>query len=275
MRFKQFILEDLPKKPSSQPIEMTKALEWARRFAPHVMERARSGKLSLYRGVEGTSGAFQLGDSTTFKRVSKNTHNYYTKFISTSPKWSAYPSRESAYICATNDRIASGYGDLFFVLPADDAKVGKCDAHDIWRSFPELEEALGLPGLNSLNHYLIALMKALDGEITPDTDAEEIRKTLRGWTLKRLYDLAETPKKLNHQIIQQLEVTVRTMAKKGLGTFEDLLEYCLDPEINNFTTSIAAKANVPSKPGVEAWIEGKALFIREDQFQDFLQQYFK
>ena len=274
MRFKQFILEDLPKIPSTKPISADKALAWAKENASQVMSRVRDGKISLLRGVDESVGDYQLGDSTTFKRISKNTHNYYTKFISTSKRWQDFPSRESAYICASTDRIASGYGDMFYVIPADDAKVGKCNSHDIWRSFPVLEESLGLPGLNSLNQLLISLMKAIDGKITPDIDAEAIRETLRGWNLKRLYDLANK-NKLNHQNQESLEQAIHTMVKKGLGNFEELLEYCLDPKINNFTTSIAAKADVPSKPGIEAWIEGKALFIKEDKLQDFLLQYFK
>jgi len=276
MRFKDYLNEEaLSKVPKTNSVELEEALAWVKEHAHTVMKRVRDGKISLLRGVEGSKGAYQFGDTSTFKRVSKNTHNYYTKFIATSSKWSNYPSRESAYICATNDRIAAGYGDLFYVIPADDAKIGKCDSHDIWKSFPVLESSLGLPGLNSLNQLLISLMKVIDGEVTPDTDGEAIRTTLRGWTLKRLYDLVENKTaKINHQNRQSLEDAIHTMVKKKFGNFEELLEYCLDPEINNFNKYIASKADVPSKPGVEAWIEGKAIFVREDQLQDFLEKYF-
>jgi len=277
MRFKQYLLEDLPRVPTSTPTSLDKAIKWARENAPNVMKRIKSGEISLLRGVDGSKGNYQFGDTSTFKRVSKNTYNYYTKFISTSSKWKEFPSRESAYICASNNRIASGYGDIFYVIPADNAKVGKCDSHDIWRSFPVLEKSIGVPGLNSLNVFLIALMKALDGKITPDTDASEIRETLRGWTLKKLYDLVDDngKPKLNHQNAEQLEVAIKTMVSKGFANFEQLLEYCLDPKINNFTTSIADKASVPSKPGVEAWVEGKVLFVNEAELKDFLEEYFK
>jgi hypothetical protein len=279
MRFKDYIMEEvaLPKVPSSKAVSYNEAVEWVKANASKVMKRVKDGKLNLVRGVDGTKGEYQLGDSTSFKRVSKNTHNYYTKFIATSKKWEAYPSRESAYICASTDRIASGYGDIFYVIPADDAKVGKCNSHDIWKSFPVLEESIGLPGLNSLNGLLMSLMKLINRGIVPDTDAEAIRGTLRGWTMKMLYDLVEKADagkvKISHQDVVSIEAAVRTMAKKGFSNFEELLEYCLDPSINNLTTAIAAKATVPEKPGVEAWIEGKALFIREDVFKEFLEQY--
>lgn len=282
MRFKEFIAEDAPPPtgPTSKSITLDRAVKWAKTMAPNVMTKVTIGKFNLYRGVMNSRGDYQLGNTEWFKRVSKNTMNYYTKFISTSPRWKDYPSRESAYVCTNRQGIAEGYGTVFLVIPADDAKLGIIDSHDMWKAFPALERTFELPGLNSLNILLVDLMKCTIGKVVPDTDVEELRKVMRGWTLKLLHDIGEGkyPKRARLQSTTEysIQTAVAVMVEKGFTNFEELLEYCLDPEVNKkFTTKRAMETQVNPTAAKEIWFEGMAIFIRHDHFEEFLNEYNK
>lgn len=276
MRFKAFMEDStLPNKPTSKSITFVNAVKWAKTMAPNVMRKVLAGKFHMYRGVDGTKGEYQLGNTANFKRVSKNTANYYTKLIATSKAWEKYPSRESAYVCATSGRIAQGYGKVFFVIPADTAKVGVVDSHDLWKGFPAIERILEIPGLNSLNDVLVEMMKVLEGKVLPDNDIEALRSAMRGWTMKRLYDMVESNKKIPYFVRDAAESGVQFMARKGMSNFEELIDYCLDPEVNNFHTMEAKDATLSDKPGKEVWFEGSCIFIAYAALEEFLEEYKK
>lgn len=283
MRFKTFLQEEspLPSQPTSKEITLERAAKWAKTMAPNVMSKVNSGKFMMYRGVPESKGQFQLGNTAWFKRVSKNTQNYYTKFISTSKNWKELPSRESAYVCTNKASVAEGYGNVFVVIPADDVQLAVITRHDMWKAFPILEKTLELPGLNSLNLLLVDLMRCIDGKVIPDTDIEGVRKAMRGWTMRILHDVAEGKfpnKKAKPPGYFYLSIlsAVQEMAKHGLGNFEELLEYCLDPKVNNtIYTNRAMDAKVVPTGMNEIWFEGTAIFIRHDHFEEFLTEYNK
>ena len=269
MRFKAF-MEDaaLPNKPTSKKITELQALKWVKTNAPTVMKHVQNGSFNFYRGM-AVKGNYHYGNSADFKRVSLNTQNYYNKFIATSKNWSSFPSRESAFVGATSPGIAGGYGDLYFIIPADSAMIGLCPSHDLWKSFPELEK-IDLNSLNSLNDILISLMQRVEKKIIPDNQIEELRKSMRTWNAKRLMDIAFKKIGYESHVIQTI---VEFMVDKGFNNFEDLIDQLLDPRKNGFEVMRASAASLPIKPGKEAWLEGEAIFVREAEMKEFLEKY--
>ena len=98
---------------------------------------AENREFGLYRGYATKSALLHYYvDPTTKARESTGTNNFYTSFISTSPRWRDYPRRDHSVIGSTSDSAALKYGDsVFYVVPENGAKFAFCDAPDCWNSF--------------------------------------------------------------------------------------------------------------------------------------------
>lgn len=280
MRFKDFLNEEgqLPSVPSSKKISYTAALKWAKENSPYVMNNIKAGKFNFVRGVMGASGDYQIGDSRTFKRVSKNTKNYYTKFISTSKSWKSFPSRESCFIGASTKRIAEGYGDVFAVIPADNAHMGICPAHDLWKSFPALEDAFNISSLTPFMDILIEIMKAELGKVIDDKNIDELREAMRSWSMKDMHDfsvgLFKHKVKVPRYVLESVQHFVHFMAEKHARNVEHALELCFDPEVNSFRQMPAKRCLFGKSESVEMWVEGEAMFIKLDKLDKFVEDYY-
>ena len=284
MRFKEFIQEDgqLPNKPHTSGTTFIRAVKWVKEHAPQYARNLKNNiGARIYRGaVDAGKSAFQFGDTSTFKRRSANTENYYTTFIATSDKWSEFPSREHAFICADNKSTAISYGrfnkDVYLVIPADNARLGICPTPDIWSSFSYLKTATDIKSLSSLNQFIKEASACFDGRVLSDSSSEFIRKTFRNWTIKDFDDMGRgVSKHPGHEVRHNTRVDAKDVAKAMLATksdnFEEFLEEMLDPKKNGFHHTKAADFKGPDAHA-EIWVQGEALFVRMTDFEEFLDE---
>lgn len=68
-------------------------------------------------------------------RVSENTSNYYTLWMSNHQSWSAYPPRNRSFICGADVATSRPYGNVYWAIPLGNPTIGICPENDIWHSF--------------------------------------------------------------------------------------------------------------------------------------------
>lgn len=97
-----------------------------------------SAEQTLYKGIlrnKNIIGDAVILDPTAIGRRSRNTQNYYTLLIDNLPNWSKYPKRSKSLIMSTNLNTAKIFGDIYRILPFNNAILGVCSHSDIWDSF--------------------------------------------------------------------------------------------------------------------------------------------
>lgn len=258
MRFIDFLNEEA-RKPHTQPASIGEAIDWANAHAKRFVGKMQKSRLCwLWRGQD--AAAISIGDSSTFRRKSLNSQNYYTQMIASSPKWKDYPSRERSFICSSNFKTAMGFGELNLVIPADDAHLGICPRADIWPAFEKRVKAvfgLGHGSLNSINMTIHWIGRKLNMNLTLIDDNQEFRKTLRSITRPDIEQL------LKDQIVKDddLSQLVRGMHRRELKNLEQAADWILDPGDAGFKQCKATEYTGPSEGHSEVWIGGKALFL--------------
>lgn len=260
MRFKKFLQEDSTSntvKTAMLSTDKEGIEKWVREHAAKVVQNL-STKNMLMRGVK-TGLEFATGDSTTFTRKAAYTKNFINLFIQDSPRWSKFPSRSSAFICANSFYGAEKYSssdDPFLVIPADNAKIGFCPEMDFWISFERGINKAGLPheyfeDIGAFNARIDDIGHMLKIKFS-ETDAEELHDQLRDVTPEALMKARHTTWKLD---------LINAMHKLEVTNLGDLMEIILGPELNKFqhfpSTSMTAKNDRH-----EMWVEGKCAFIK-------------
>ena len=272
MRFKDFLKEDeeLPTIPKSSKTTLVAAKKWVLAHSPEYAKKMINGE-RIYRG-QTTTSSFEIGYSHSFKRKSLNSKNFYTKFIAQSPAWKEFPSREHAYICATSVELAQGYGHTYLVVPADNAQIGICPAHDIWISFPRLNGIADIKSINSLNYFLEEFYRVVEGGAAP----EDLSSVMKTWTPEILREGSIGHNKTglrmsSHSCVEEARAYANAMEKHGFKNFKELTEWMLDPKDNGFY-HLEAK-DIPSTglpDNTEIWIEGDMLFVKREVANDFI-----
>ena len=153
--------QDLSKRRSIW-IGMDEAWEELRtRFSEACEIYSKGQTWGLYRGYstakhkeKSTNDMFFIDPKKSI-RTSKETNNFYTHWISTSPLWKDYPPRDRSVIGSFNQNIASDYGSLIFLLvPINGARFAITQDRDAWNSFSHASSffkvSFDSPGIDSI-----------------------------------------------------------------------------------------------------------------------------
>ena len=122
--------------------EGSRSREVTEKFALQYLEKYCQDSIKqdwrIYRGV-GAKETWNITDPTrSTPRESPNaSSNLYNLYFSNSPQWKEYPKRNMSIICSTVYNMAENFGDVFFLFPRDNAKIGVCPKEDIWVSFDD------------------------------------------------------------------------------------------------------------------------------------------
>lgn len=87
----------------------------------------------IFKGMRA-NGDLYLTNPAKIERISRNTTNYYTMILSNLPSWKEYPKRNRSIICTNCTDKAKIYGNIYLVIPFDNANFGICPKKDIWDS---------------------------------------------------------------------------------------------------------------------------------------------
>ena len=210
--------------------------------------------MPIYRGVGSSYDQYRVVDSNKGKpRQSANTLNYMTWLMDNLPSWKAYPKRSRGIICSTSLSYAGGYGQIYQIIPYDNAQIAVCPTIDVWESFEQPLDGMTVKDFNEWLEDLFyrfhtgvptswaTLKKALQ-----QVDAEFKNKSDNDGSL-RAYDWYNPYNLLNPN-------------KKIMKT----LDTELSPTKNNFKLGI----NNLSKDK-EVWIQGNAIMVNVDYVSDF------
>jgi hypothetical protein len=198
----------------------------------------------IYRGIPTGLSNIRLVDPSKYKRVSRNTHNYYTMIVDNSGKWKGFPMRSKSLICSTSTKKTSGYGDTYLMVPYKDAKIGICPKDDFWFSFDRIKSITG--GINASD--IMDLM-------------EELIDLFRMEPPEDYYDLRQTMEYCEEQLnseegMDDFLTVVRDRNKRTV------MEYYLTHKSSNFSTF--SKHNDKSLMGFFEWLfEPEGFSIKE------------
>ena len=222
----------------------------------------------LYRGVDKQL-QLQIGDTNIgAPRKSANTKNYYTLWVDNSPMWKDFPKRSRSFICTTDKEYASSFGEIYLVIPFDNAQIGICPSGDFWFSFE------GTSDLSRLNITIDGIFTAfLDLEIVNYGDVNNIdsedytflKKFLKEVTLQNLEKAKDNldsktgsewiRKRTFHTIyIREAEYLIN---KNKTKNFADAMDVILSPR--KFIKTDGKTFEAPGN--AECFVGGKALFL--------------
>lgn len=266
MRFKDYLSEEITR-PFTEEITENQAYDWIRTHARHYTDALFDDPSNaIFRGLNRRSEhhAYEYGDSSQFKRKAANTTNEMQLFVASSPKWKKFPSRESAFICATDSHLAGKYGELYMAIPADNAKIGICPTKDFWLSFEEGFDGTGFKRLDQVNFFLrngIGWANGVERLSFSQKDPEALRADLRKVDLEFL-DKAIAGVKTQDDASKYLRGVREQMKERGCDNLEELLEDMFDPLTNDFRATTAQDYDADDLGPLEVWIEGEACFIK-------------
>lgn len=205
----------------------------------------------LYRGYEGPE--YVLVDPTKFsERESPNAiNNYYNLLLSNLPSWSKYPKRNKSIVASTNSKYASHYGDLYFVLPVDNTKMGLCPENDLWMSFGKS----GVPILDDLNRILTNVVG----------DRIDNWRELKEALMQAYFDETEDFNYVQ-DLFEQHGCDVKIQPGKEINNWLDLVENILEPDRNGFDLINIRKSYPLNK---EVWFDSPCILVREDEYDEF------
>jgi tetrahydromethanopterin S-methyltransferase subunit B len=268
MRFKSYLQEQEYRKPFTVTSHAAEIVDWIQKNAAEgihsILDDSKTNN-RIYRGMRDSFDDFAIGDSRLFRRRAANTSNHIHSLIPTYPEWQSFPPRESAYICSTSLSGADLYafrgysskdpdaeGSLYFVIPADTARIGVCPSYDFWACFDKVGlKGSGFFDVDDVNRFIDKLN-------TPSTPMPENNPTKLRHSLSK-YNEQELKESM--QDIRIVRPLVESMKKMHADNMDEWLEKALDPNANGFIhTKGEDYRGVDSRR--EVWINGKAAFIK-------------
>ena len=124
MRLENYLIEE--KLDRTKEVSLDFALDFAKKNKDFLKGSP------IYRGLRNNISLYAFVEPEKYTRVSANTENYYTLMIDNSPNWEGYPKRSKSIICSSSKSGASGYGNVYRVIPKNGAKIGVCSSDDFW-----------------------------------------------------------------------------------------------------------------------------------------------
>jgi hypothetical protein len=244
MRLKQHIAES-----RGTIIDELTAITSIKKQCSSALNALKKEKI-IYRGVGDESvghGDFIFIKPSSSQRVSANTHNLYTLVIDESHNWGKYPDRSKSIICTTDYDNSNNYGRRFVVLPKNGYTFGVCPRGDLWESF---EDTLHMK-LDDFNMDVLSLISEMDMNYN-------IYKQL-----KTPADLKSLLKQMD-KAFDESDISENRFdwLSEYNGSFLELFEYLLDPQINGFTISKDIN-NIPSFDR-EVWTDTDSYLVSFD-----------
>jgi hypothetical protein len=239
----------------TQPVSEEQANELIDKHCSKNYKKLESNKFGIYRGTMEPFGDYgYINTNKGELRTSANTENYTTLLMDNLPSWKSYPKRSRGIICSTDKNSAEQYGEAYHVIPYDNAKIGICSKEDVWYSFDFTPSGntYDVPDLNQLfkitfyrynikvddsnwSSFKSGLNKLDLNTVLEDKHYEEF---MDGWWEKLRNYIFETDKK----IIQHLDNILNPTKHGFLKGFDKI-----------------------SKKDRELWIQGEAIFIKDNQ----------
>lgn len=222
----------------------------------------------IYRGLPKAKNHLMLIEPSKGQRRSSGmaANNYYTYIIDSSKAWSDYPKREKSCIGINSESVASRYGELYIVIPFDNAEFGMCPKNDLLYSFKYMKEKKSdLIDFNDMlkefynsvfNEYLddssldkfLACMSRFDNKVEQETLKKRIAK-IRLFFMKEIWDKYLTQNKNKLSFIDFIGELVFNPAQNGFKTFQ-------------WNKSV----KVPK--GKEVWTESNVILVADSYYND-------
>jgi hypothetical protein len=236
-RFLQYINEGRTK-----GISENKAISFIKNNCLKNFKMLTLSPKKIYRGVKFEPDYGIIDSNKSKPRKSAISLNYMTLLMDNLPSWKNFPLRSKSVICTTYLKQADGYGNLYIVIPFDNAKVGICPEIDIWESFDFLTD-LSMDIYTFTNNVLkMALSKY---HLDKNDDDYNIFK-------KSLIELQKKYKNDNHK---RDELDVFLDNDDVIKKLNDLM----NPLTNKFMNGIDKFKNI--KDDSEIFIQGKCVLI--------------
>lgn len=231
--------------------------------------------VKIFRGIDSDDEFLLVKPSEGTLRRSANASNHYTLLIDNSDRWKEFPKRSKSIICTTDELHASAYGDVYYVIPFDGARIGMCPAPDIWTSFG----GSGIYNLDSLTADLERLgvsdfdfksmsddLKKLEDKVVnkelkmdvPSKLASIIYKTLSGSSYN--WDFGRDISKIVSRFSE--------IREGGLNTsLLDYLDEIFDPKRNRFkiTSYSDIDRNEHLKTSKEVWTDSNCIMVNSSE----------
>ena len=207
----------------------------------------------LYRGLNRMPDTFRCGviDPSATARNSKDNTNHYNLILANSPDWADYPDRLRSVIFTNSIDIAGDYGDVYYMVPFDDAKLAVAPFTDIWDCFPGIVAVTGFT-FNGLN----ALFK--DAGV-PDDSWESMKGAM-----DRKYEEWKTNPRPEHMLFNKLFTRCSTEDI----SWDEVLGLLMRPADRNFYTTYD-RARVMRADHNEVWTDGKCLLVARKAMVEF------
>jgi len=195
-----------------------------------------------------------------------SSNNFYNLLMSNLPAWQDYPKRNNSFICSTDKRKASEYGnDLFVVIPKGNPTIGICENEDLWLSFNYMCDEYGIKDADDFNKnlkYVFDIMKNLNiTDKMPQSNYPELINILKNLS-------PEDYEKLEDELpYRKLKMFLKN------DTILDSIVDMLDPVKNHFKKMTYDNYNLSTIiSNREIWFSAPALFI---SYKYYRQQFLK
>ena len=273
-----------------------------------------NGTNYIYRGIKDTHFMDFMEvtpKKSTRKSANEKTNIYNLLLSDILENWQDYPKRNKSAICSTNKSTAKSYGNVYIVIPQNNAHFGICGADDLWMSFDNTFEDFNISNMKNFTDLMLKFIMYC-GKVFQIQSIQKIDiTTLTAQNLKHCLELIS--KYLNlHSIINNKKTKDIDLILKyayrdpKLGNSEhddfmedhgvksltelfytytqgdiinliDILEKVLDPhrngfQLRNFDTLIES-VNARKLKDNEVWTDSDILLIREDMMNSFIEYY--
>lgn len=231
-------------------------------------------KFPVYRGSRLVV-SHGRADPKKLDRKSANTKNYYTYILDNSSAWSQYPDRKNSFICTTSEETGWEFalkngGDVYRLIPFDDARFGIAPSIDIWSSFNTITSRYKMY-MNAFNDMLndMARMVFSNNRGIRDDDYTSFRQDIikLGSDKKRLYDTMSNVYEMGGGIPHYYVTFAYDYYLTDQNLYE-FLEKLMHPDKNGFSVGKYGSLSHPS-PNREVWTDSECLFINTSAYGEF------
>ena len=250
MRLKQHIAES-----RGTVIDQEIAIKAIKSQCSNALKNAMNEHI-IYRGVGSQDvgkNDFIFIKSSEADRISANTHNLYTLVIDNSPKWTKYPKRSKSIICTTDYHNSDNYGRPFVVLPKNGYTFGVCPEMDMWASF-EKTLRMRLDDFNAEVEELISEMGMVYNLYRQLKTSSDLKSLVK-----------EMDKAFDESGVSEAQFD---WLKDYNGSFLNLFEHLLDPDVNGFKIS-KDTGNIP-KNDREVWTDADSYLVSWDWWNEHM-----
>lgn len=223
----------------------------------------------IYRGFDssGENTDYYYLDPKKHKRVPKGSNrNLINCMTSNSPSWDHFPNRYESVIGATDSSVAALYGNVYVVIPYDDALIGVCSKNDFIISFNKTLSKIPISDTYEfedmfLNFYNQTMKKYPDTlscqSLLSDIDLiDELKE-----------DINSKIEKIKLFSFKRIFKEYYNSTKSSKQKFRDyLVSEFFDPGKNDFKILSLNKKGYSIPKKREVWIDSECLFIRYELF---------